>query len=414
MGEPVSVVAASPDGTHFAAGALSGAVYVWEVSTGVLAKTWNAHFKAVSAVSFAAEGSVLVTAGEDTVVSAWSMASVLDPAAATAPPVPTYSWAEHALPVTSLAVGGGPAGGAGGSALVASASADRTCKIWTLGGGHLLRSVEFPAALACVALDACESTLYAGATDGRVFEVPLNAVANAGAGLAGGGDDKRVANASGAAAVLEGHARAVTAIQCSADGERVTSSSEDGTCRVWDAASRQTTHVLRHPKGSPIVALAVAPRARVAGEGAGGAGERRKLAPLAPFSRFGGGASGASAGALTGKGGTRLEPWEGAPVVLRGARADGDEARGGDDARLGRSTPLRIGAGGAKRGEKRERARADGEGEGDESVADLRARLAAVEADAAAAREETASWKKRHGELRAFVSEELVDRETER
>ena len=399
MGEPVSVVAASPDGTHFAAGALSGAVYVWEVSTGVLAKTWNAHFKAVSAVSFAAEGSVLVTAGEDTVVSAWSMASVLDPAAATAPPVPTYSWAEHALPVTSLAVGGGPAGGAGGSALVASASADRTCKIWTLGGGHLLRSVEFPAALACVALDACESTLYAGATDGRVFEVPLNAVANAGAGLAGGGDDKRVANASGAAAVLEGHARAVTAIQCSADGERVTSSSEDGTCRVWDAASRQTTHVLRHPKGSPIVALAVAPRARVAGDGAGGAGERRKLAPLAPFSRFAGGAGDGSGG----KQGGRLEPWEGAPVVLRGVRfEDGD-----DDARLGGSTPGRIGGGAATVGEKKKREReTDGE--------DDRERLAAAEADAAAAREETESWKKRHGELRAFVSEELVDRETKR
>lgn len=407
MGEPVSVVAASPDGTHFAAGALSGAVYVWEVSTGVLAKTWNAHFKAVSAVSFAAEGSVLVTAGEDTVVSAWSMASVLDPAAATAPPVPTYSWAEHALPVTSLAVGGGPAGGAGGSALVASASADRTCKIWTLGGGHLLRSVEFPAALACVALDACESTLYAGATDGRVFEVPLNAVANAGAGLAGGGDDKRVANASGAAAVLEGHARAVTAIQCSADGERVTSSSEDGTCRVWDAASRQTTHVLRHPKGSPIVALAVAPRARVAGDGAGGAGERRKLAPLAPFSRFAGGAGDGSGG----KQGGRLEPWEGAPVVLRGVRfEDGD-----DDARLGGSTPGRIGGGAATVGEKKKREReTDGEDDRENSVVGLRERLAAAEADAAAAREETESWKKRHGELRAFVSEELVDRETKR
>ena len=407
MGEPVSVVAASPDGTHFAAGALSGAVYVWEVSTGVLAKTWNAHFKAVSAVSFAAEGSVLVTAGEDTVVSAWSMASVLDPAAATAPPVPTYSWAEHALPVTSLAVGGGPAGGAGGSALVASASADRTCKIWTLGGGHLLRSVEFPAALACVALDACESTLYAGATDGRVFEVPLNAVANAGAGLAGGGDDKRVANASGAAAVLEGHARAVTAIQCSADGERVTSSSEDGTCRVWDAASRQTTHVLRHPKGSPIVALAVAPRARVAGDGAGGAGERRKLAPLAPFSRFAGGAGDGSGG----KQGGRLEPWEGAPVVLRGVRfEDGD-----DDARLGGSTPGRIEGGAATVGEKKKREReTDGEDDREDSVVGLRERLAAAEADAAAAREETESWKKRHGELRAFVSEELVDRETKR
>ena len=434
VGEPVSVVAASPDGTHFAAGALSGAVYVWEVSTGALVKTWNAHFKAVSAVSFAAGGSMVITAGEDTVVSAWSMASLLDPAAATAPPVPTYSWAEHALPVTSLAVGGGPAGGAGGSGLVASASADRTCKLWTLGGGHLLRSVAFPAALACVALDACESTLYAGATDGRVFEVPLNAVAAVpGAGLesAGSGrvDGSSNRSAGFGAATLEGHARAVTAIACSADGERVTSSSEDGTCRVWDAASRQTTHVLRHPKGSPIVALAVAPRARVAGEGAGGAGERRKLAPLAPFSRFAGaGLSAAEGGLAGGKSGGgksgRLEPWEGAPVVLRGVSVSRDRETGvvlgGDDALLGGSAPTSIrGATGAANGSggggKRDRSDADGPaGEGDDAVAGLRERLAAAEADAAAAREETASWKKRHGELRAFVSEELVDRETKR
>ena len=425
VGEPVSVVAASPDGTHFAAGALSGAVYVWEVSTGALAKTWNAHFKAVSAVSFAAGGSMVITAGEDTVVSAWSMASLLDPAAATAPPVPTYSWAEHALPVTSLAVGGGPAGGAGGSGLVASASADRTCKLWTLGGGHLLRSVAFPAALACVALDACESTLYAGATDGRVFEVPLNAVASAGAGLesAGSGQVDGLSNRSAGfgVATLEGHARAVTAIACSADGERVTSSSEDGTCRVWDAASRQTTHVLRHPKGSPIVALAVAPRARVAGEGAGGAGERRKLAPLAPFSRFAGAGLSAAEGGLAGGKSGRLEPWEGAPVVLRGVSVVSDRETagvlGGDDALLGGSAPTRAtgAATGSGGGRKRDRSDADGPaGEGDDAVAGLRERLAAAEADAAAAREETASWKKRHGELRAFVSEELVDRETKR
>ena len=424
VGEPVSAVAASPDGTHFAAGALSGAVYVWEVSTGALAKTWNAHFKAVSAVSFAAGGSMVITAGEDTVVSAWSMASLLDPAAATAPPVPTYSWAEHALPVTSLAVGGGPAGGAGGSGLVASASADRTCKLWTLGGGHLLRSVAFPAALACVALDACESTLYAGATDGRVFEVPLNAVASAGAGLesAGSGRVDGLSNRSAGfgVATLEGHARAVTAIACSADGERVTSSSEDGTCRVWDAASRQTTHVLRHPKGSPIVALAVAPRARVAGEGAGGAGERRKLAPLAPFSRFAGAGLSAAEGGLAGGKSGRLEPWEGAPVVLRGVSVVSDRETagvlGGDDALLGGSAPTRAtGAATGSGGGKRDRSDADGPaGEGDDAVAGLRERLAAAEADAAAAREETASWKKRHGELRAFVSEELVDRETKR
>ena len=61
--------------------------------------------------------------------------------------------------------------------LVVSGSADRTCKIWTLGGGHLLRTISLPAAVCAVAIDACEATLYAGAVDGRVFEVPLNASA---------------------------------------------------------------------------------------------------------------------------------------------------------------------------------------------------------------------------------------------
>ena len=415
VGEPVSVVASSPDGNHFAAGALSGAVYLWEVSTGVLQRTWNAHFKAVSAVSFACGGSVLVTAGEDTVVSAWALAVLLDPATTHAPPVPKYTWAEHALPVTSLAVGGGSGGGAAGAGLVASASADRTCKLWTLGGGHLLRSIELPAALNAVALDACEATLYAGAVDGRVFEVPLNAVANSGAGLGGGRERKANAagNTSSPTAILEGHKRCVTAIVCSRDGERLVSASEDGTCRVWDVASRQTTHVLRHAKGSPIVALAVAPRVRVAGDGtgAGGAGERRRLAPLAPFSRFAEVRGNEGTNGSKGKAG-KLESWEGAPVVMRGVSRGGVMDGGGLGYRGGVSGTSGLNAltktnetetGGKKRRK--------GDTGGDDAAASLRVKLAVAEAETATAKEETVSWKKRHAELRAFVSEELVERE---
>ena len=98
VGEPMAVVAASPDGSHFAAGSVTGAAYVWEVSTGRLVRTWPAHFKAVSAMAFASEGSALVTAGEDTVVSAWSLATLLDPARADELPVPMHTWSEHALP----------------------------------------------------------------------------------------------------------------------------------------------------------------------------------------------------------------------------------------------------------------------------------------------------------------------------
>jgi pre-rRNA-processing protein IPI3 len=48
VGEPMGVVASSPDGAFFAAGSLTGAAYLWEVSTGKLVRTWPAHFKAVS------------------------------------------------------------------------------------------------------------------------------------------------------------------------------------------------------------------------------------------------------------------------------------------------------------------------------------------------------------------------------
>ena len=446
VGEPMGTIAASPDGHFFAAGSLTGAAYVWEVSTGRLVRTWPAHFKAVSAVCFAAEGSVLVTAGEDTVVSAWSLASLLDPAGGGgagggAAPSPMYSWAEHSLPVTALACSGG---GAGGAALVASASADRTCKLWTLGGGHLLRTITLPAALGAVAMDACESTLYAGAVDGRIFEVPLNAsppmAAGGGGGGGGGGGVGSMAGGSGsgppsgpsgtvsAAAVLDGHTRAVTALTCTADGERVVSSSEDGTARVWDAASRQTTHILRHPKAAPISAIAMAPRARVAGDGSGGGGggggEKRKLAPLAPFSRFASGGGGGGGGSGGGRGG-KLQSWEGAPLVLRGcgAEASGAPERllplgggggwggGGGSSSLGKRARCEDG-GEATAGRDRGGGGGGGGGsaEGDDAVA-LRKQLAAAEARAVAAEEEVTSWKQKHGELRAFVAEELVTRE---
>ena len=421
VGEPMGVVASSPDGAFFAGGSLTGAAYVWECATGKLLRTWPAHFKAVSAMAFTPDGSVLVTGGDDTVVSAWTLATLLDPAQNSHPsPTPAHSWAEHSLPVTAIAVGQCDGGGAG---LVVSGSADRTCKIWTLGGGHLLRTISLPAAIGAVAIDACEATLYAGAVDGRVFEVPLNAsaaIAEATAAAATGstGPLGRSDGRSGAAATLEGHTRSISALACTADGERVVSASDDGTCRVWDVASRQTTHVLKHPRGLAFSALALAPRRRIAGED--GVGEKRKLAPLAPFSRF---ATGGGGGGGVGSGGKgTIRSWEGAPTVMRGGCV-GAVLRGVDevttfdrDAGEGskRARGLEKGGGGGGGGG------GDGGGGGGggrggstaargEDVEELKARLAAAEAEAKAAKEETAAWKVKHGELRAFVAAELVN-----
>jgi pre-rRNA-processing protein IPI3 len=206
VGEAIGVVAASPCGALFAAGGVDGGVFLWETSTGRLLRSWPAHFKAVSAIAFACDGGVLVTGGEDTVVTTWSVSAALDPArGADEAPASTHSWAEHALPVTGLAIARGA--GSGAASLVVSCSADRTCRVWTLGGGHLLRTMRLPCALTSVAIDRCEATVYAGGADGRIFEIPLHASAAIAESL--GADD---ASGGGAAAVLEGHGRAVTSL----------------------------------------------------------------------------------------------------------------------------------------------------------------------------------------------------------
>jgi len=200
---------------------------------------------------------------------------------------------------------------------------------------------------------------------------------------------------------------------CSADNERLVSASEDATARVWDVASRQTTHVLRHPKNVPMSCAVLARRERVAGDGAGGGGggggggEKRKLAPLAPFSRFASGGGGGGAGG-------KLKPWEGAPIALRGVGGD----VGGVGVGASSGVVVSWGGGGGGDGEKKKRGRDDAAAEeenedGDEDAGpDLRRRLADAEKVASAAREETKAWKAKHAELRAFVADELVNRET--
>ncbi|KAI8032011.1 Protein ROOT INITIATION DEFECTIVE 3 [Camellia lanceoleosa] len=59
-----------------------------------------------------------------------------------------YSFSEHTLRVTDIASGYG-----GCNAIIVSASEDRTCKVWSLSKGKLLRSIVFPSIIDAIALD---------------------------------------------------------------------------------------------------------------------------------------------------------------------------------------------------------------------------------------------------------------------
>ena len=72
--EPLCALAGAPSGSLVAGGGQSGAAYVWESASGRLLRAWPAGYKAITALAFSDDGSLLLTGGEDTSVACWNLA----------------------------------------------------------------------------------------------------------------------------------------------------------------------------------------------------------------------------------------------------------------------------------------------------------------------------------------------------
>ena len=318
--EPLSSdVCVSPCGTFVLAGARSGRCYVWNAlgssgggggggggasSGGELIRIWTAHNRPVTCLSFSSDGSLVLTAGQDGVVNAYSLLDVVSSPSSDGTaggtsagaidnsirPVRTFS--EHHLPVSSLI--------ALPSNRAASVSSDRQAIVMELCSGATLARIVLPASLRCVAADEAGRRLYAGGEDGVVYCVDLDAVAvretaesatvvsigggggcggpgaGAGAGaskssaglvlsgsklgetvlgMKGGRSSAATAEAGGSAdgrnggiSELRGHSQAITALAV-VDGiggrGMLVSGSEEGTLRVWDLHTRACARVVQ-------------------------------------------------------------------------------------------------------------------------------------------------------------------------
>jgi pre-rRNA-processing protein IPI3 len=206
-----------------------------------------------------------------------------------------------------------------------------------------------------------------------VFEIPLNGAPSIAASLDGGTD------ARDGMVALVGHSKKLVSVQCSSDGNSIISASEDGTARVWDVASRQTLHILRHPK-APISDIALIPRSRYSGQGRGDYGTDRKRAKTsaAPtFSKF-----------LIGPGDrSGLKPWQGTLVSIPGGGVSKKRAVDVSQTSVHDDTPATSG--------------------GDNGEA--HAALAKKSTELDRARAEVEEWKKLYGDLKSIVDRQLVD-----
>ena len=290
-----TVVCCSRCGSYVAIGFRSGEVNIWERNSGKLRGSFTAHFKKVSKMTFTSDGSSLITCSEDTVVSAWSVVEALttrgnlrggnrggsDTNGGTHLE-PIKSWTSHQLQVTDVCCS--KSAGAGAD-LVASCSVDRTAKVFSMThgtGNECLATFSLPKALTAICMDGEDRCIFVGSCDGEIYEMNINGAPavemgghlhdvenddedEEGNGKGGGGDDEQNTKRSSSSkrrkknesfTTYRGHDRAIVSLHCTADGYHLLSTSEDGTCRLWDRASGKCVKIVKHPRADAPIASA--------------------------------------------------------------------------------------------------------------------------------------------------------------
>ncbi|KAG8377598.1 hypothetical protein BUALT_Bualt08G0049700 [Buddleja alternifolia] len=233
--EPITPLVSNSQGTYIAGGGVSGDVYFWEVATGKLLKKWHAHLRAVTCLVFNDDQSLLISGAEDGSIRVWSLFLIFDDARREdARHLFEYNFQEHSSRrVTDIKTGYG-----GCNAIIVSASEDRTCKVWSLSSGKLLRTIVFPSVIDAISLDPGEHVFYAGGRDGKIYIAGLSAPATS-----NGDYGKHIIG------TLSEQSKPITCLASSADGFLLVSGSEDGMIRVLDTRTRNITRIFRHTKG---------------------------------------------------------------------------------------------------------------------------------------------------------------------
>ncbi|CAH7688663.1 WD40-repeat-containing domain protein [Phakopsora pachyrhizi] len=81
-----TVVALSSSGAYLATGSADGAVSMWELSTGILLASFDAHYKAITCIAFSGDDASIITASDDAICCLiWS------PLFATSPLLSTFT-----------------------------------------------------------------------------------------------------------------------------------------------------------------------------------------------------------------------------------------------------------------------------------------------------------------------------------
>lgn len=232
--EKMTAMTFSPDAVLCFGGSQNGSIWVWQMGSGCLLRFWPAHFREVTQLIVSQDQTFLVSCSADATVHVYNLADIF----AEQTPKPFHSWSGHALAVTSIVL----LPGSGMQQAVASASLDRSVRIWDIGTGKPLLARTCAAPVHCIAAGPAGSEILCACKTGELRSFSTASAAGASDGF------------------LAGHTGPVLSCSLSADGSLAASCSEADRVRIWDMRTRQCIAQAHTSRNVQVAAVQIVQR----------------------------------------------------------------------------------------------------------------------------------------------------------